>query len=449
MATIMGHELGHLAKGHVRAKIEREKALGLLGMMAGFAFDREMARKIGASSNAGQNFAQFAAKMISAQFDRDQEREADAIGVAWMYKAGYDPSAALRLWQRMPEGGGLLSDHPASSERYQLISMQIASFPGQQGSAVARVPLPAQSPSVKTTDYREPTYGPGDPYTMMMVAYNQGRYQEAFSFAMMSAAARDPRGQAAVGMLYRDGVGTDQDYAKAEYYYGLAAAQGSAVANNSIATLIMDGHSSIKDPTVAAAYYQKAADANYPGALAGLGIMKISGTMGIPQDETGGRALLLRASDANDPLAAWFVATAIIRGQTMQKDYTEAFRLMSIAWQGGVNLAGSDLALMYARGQGVAQSIPKAKGLLEASFKDGNAIAAYYLGVMYKDGEGVPADKVRAYAYLDLAVKMGARNAVKMRDTRGALLSIDEITQALSLEQILQPRKTGIYRTKG
>src|SRR5262249_16125752 len=63
--------------------------------------------------------------LINKKYDREQEAEADKIGVFLMAFAGYDPREAVEFWQRMQQanpGGGLpeiLSDHPSDARRIE------------------------------------------------------------------------------------------------------------------------------------------------------------------------------------------------------------------------------------------------------------------------------------------------------------------------------------------
>ncbi len=60
---------------------------------------------------------------LMLQYDRDQEYEADQIGLMIMGKAGYDPRVAVEFWNRASEifgssgGGSFLSTHPTADDR--------------------------------------------------------------------------------------------------------------------------------------------------------------------------------------------------------------------------------------------------------------------------------------------------------------------------------------------
>ena len=64
---------------------------------------------------------------ISLPFSREQESEADILGIRYMHTAGYDPKEAIPFWQRMESGAGgsrppeFLSTHPNPDNRIQRI----------------------------------------------------------------------------------------------------------------------------------------------------------------------------------------------------------------------------------------------------------------------------------------------------------------------------------------
>ena len=109
-AMIMGHEMAHALREHARERLARRRAptshCGLASQLLGLGDLGNMAASLG-----GQ--------LLSLQFSRSDESEADLVGLELAARAGYDPSAAVRLWQKMGNAtggkqGGLafLSTHP-------------------------------------------------------------------------------------------------------------------------------------------------------------------------------------------------------------------------------------------------------------------------------------------------------------------------------------------------
>ncbi|MGB8694340.1 MAG: M48 family metallopeptidase [Steroidobacteraceae bacterium] len=114
LATVVGHEMAHALREHSREAVSRAYAeqlgLGALGALTGI----------------GDSGVQLAGMITQVTFglprSRVQEAEADRIGLELMARAGYDPHAALTLWQKMAQAGGgstpaFLSTHPSSSTR--------------------------------------------------------------------------------------------------------------------------------------------------------------------------------------------------------------------------------------------------------------------------------------------------------------------------------------------
>ncbi len=115
LAAVMAHEVGHAIARHGSERISTEMAVqvGLAGL----------------SAAGGQQYGQFSALAAQAAslgiilpFTRNQESEADHIGLILMAKAGYDPQAAVPLWENFKRAGGsrppeFLSTHPAPQTR--------------------------------------------------------------------------------------------------------------------------------------------------------------------------------------------------------------------------------------------------------------------------------------------------------------------------------------------
>jgi predicted Zn-dependent protease len=114
LAAVIGHEIAHALREHSRERISRAYAEQLA--LAGIAV------ATGASEATMQLASQVSAVTFQLPHSREQEAEADRIGLEIMARAGYDPNAAISLWQKMgklAKGGPpeFLSTHPSGDSR--------------------------------------------------------------------------------------------------------------------------------------------------------------------------------------------------------------------------------------------------------------------------------------------------------------------------------------------
>ncbi len=114
IAAIMGHEVAHALKEHGRERMSEElvKSLGLNFLLV----TNKMDAKYAGAANLLTTLT------VSLPHNRNQETEADGIGLDLMARAGYDPNAAVSLWQKMAGAGGnkppeILSSHPTDRKR--------------------------------------------------------------------------------------------------------------------------------------------------------------------------------------------------------------------------------------------------------------------------------------------------------------------------------------------
>jgi predicted Zn-dependent protease len=114
LAAVMGHEIAHALREHGRERVSQAyaQALGL--------------SVVGSALGLGQGSMQVAQIITDVTFNlpnsREHEVEADRIGVELAARAGYDPRAAITLWQKMGQVGGgappqFLSTHPSPENR--------------------------------------------------------------------------------------------------------------------------------------------------------------------------------------------------------------------------------------------------------------------------------------------------------------------------------------------
>jgi predicted Zn-dependent protease len=113
-AQIMGHEIAHALANHTAERMSVAMATSVGVVAAGAASDNNSLALTGAALAA-----QLAIQLPNS---RTSESEADQIGIELAAKAGYDPAAAVSLWEKMEQAGGsgpaeFLSTHPAPANR--------------------------------------------------------------------------------------------------------------------------------------------------------------------------------------------------------------------------------------------------------------------------------------------------------------------------------------------
>src|SRR6185295_9718360 len=93
LATVLAHEVAHALREHTRERVSRAYAQQLL--LGGAA-------AVTGASEGATNIANMVGTVtLQLPFSRDQESEADRIGLELMARAGYDPRAAVTLWKKM------------------------------------------------------------------------------------------------------------------------------------------------------------------------------------------------------------------------------------------------------------------------------------------------------------------------------------------------------------
>lgn len=115
MAFVMAHEIAHAVARHGGERVSWSRLQTLGGVLVAVGFKNETLNDIyGTGSQLG----------VMLPFSRQNESEADYIGLMLMAKAGYDPHAAATFWKRFAAGHaksgaieGLLSTHPCDDDR--------------------------------------------------------------------------------------------------------------------------------------------------------------------------------------------------------------------------------------------------------------------------------------------------------------------------------------------
>ncbi len=127
LAAVIGHEIGHVVAKHGNERMSQ----ALLAQMGGTALSAALSSQPQATQQMLMTaFGAGAQIGVLLPFSRLQESEADRLGLIFMAMAGYDPHAALEVWQKMAaqEKGSVpqfLSTHPADQARIDAIREHI------------------------------------------------------------------------------------------------------------------------------------------------------------------------------------------------------------------------------------------------------------------------------------------------------------------------------------
>jgi len=118
LAAVIGHEITHVTEGHANERVSQEfvasSTLQVLAIAANASSPGygQLVGALGAGVQVG----------VLMPFGRQQETEADLVGMDLMAKAGFDPRESIELWKNMEAAGGsrppeFLSTHPSYGTR--------------------------------------------------------------------------------------------------------------------------------------------------------------------------------------------------------------------------------------------------------------------------------------------------------------------------------------------
>ncbi len=130
LAAVIGHEVGHVIARHAAERVSLS-TMGSLASALGSVAVTVFTGNESLGELSGSGFTALTQVGFMLPYSRSHESEADSIGLILAAKAGYDPAAAVSLWEKMAavnkgqEGPAFLSTHPLSSERIKAITAQL------------------------------------------------------------------------------------------------------------------------------------------------------------------------------------------------------------------------------------------------------------------------------------------------------------------------------------
>jgi predicted Zn-dependent protease len=125
LAVVVGHELGHVNARH-SVKRMSEMMLAQVGLAAGSAVSPTIAKLSGAAGAGVQ--------LLFLKFSRDDEYQADSLGIDYARRAGYDPGSMVTFFDAMQKNGdlsggraipGFLSTHPLTADRVREVKAML------------------------------------------------------------------------------------------------------------------------------------------------------------------------------------------------------------------------------------------------------------------------------------------------------------------------------------
>jgi predicted Zn-dependent protease len=113
VAMVMGHEIAHALREHARERMGKNAATNI---------GTNLLSQVLGLGQLGHTVTQYGAQLLTLEFSREDESEADLVGMELAARAGYNPRAGVSLWQKMASVNKnappqWLSTHPASSTR--------------------------------------------------------------------------------------------------------------------------------------------------------------------------------------------------------------------------------------------------------------------------------------------------------------------------------------------
>lgn len=128
LAIVLGHEIAHAVAKHSAEQISKQQSQQIGTNILSNVLNQTVGSGVGnvASTMAGQYFS-----FRNLKYSRDNETEADYMGLIFAAMAGYDPQQAIPFWKRMAQSSGnsnqsdIFSDHPSDAKRIAALQKEM------------------------------------------------------------------------------------------------------------------------------------------------------------------------------------------------------------------------------------------------------------------------------------------------------------------------------------
>ena len=214
-----------------------------------------------------------------------------------------------------------------------------------------------------------------------------------------------------IGVMFRDGVGTELSPERAVIWLRQAAEKGHAMARFALGAAYEKGEGVEADMARAAAWYEKAAADGLARAQAALGFLHERG-LGVPRDPDKAAGLYRAAARKGDVVGLYHLGMLYKSGAAgMTRDPVVAAQLLRKSAEGGFAPARLTLGTMYRKGEGVTKDDAEAARWYRVAAEQGHAEGQWLIGLMLAWGRGVEEDGEAALEWFRRAAEQGHARA--------------------------------------
>lgn len=140
LAAVLAHEVGHVAAKHALKSTQRAQLLQGVGTITAASVGGDKGKKFASAIGDMQ------AVLFDKGLDKEMEFEADQAAMESTYRTGYDPSAMIRVLEKLQKleasskdkKGSWFSTHPPLGERIERLQAQLQKYPGYSSLASVR-----------------------------------------------------------------------------------------------------------------------------------------------------------------------------------------------------------------------------------------------------------------------------------------------------------------------
>ena len=164
LAIVLGHEIAHAVAKHSAEQLSKQMRQQYAAQIGSSVLSQAaQAKGLGSTTTAIADLVgQMGFKFANLKYSRDNETEADHLGLIFAAMAGYDPRMAIPFWERMSQQGSnskseLFSDHPSDAKRMAALQKRMPEALKYYNPPVSAAPAQKTTTTKKSTTTKKTT----------------------------------------------------------------------------------------------------------------------------------------------------------------------------------------------------------------------------------------------------------------------------------------------------